>query len=157
MGDQRGNVRVVEFADLAALAADQELADMGAVRVAAADEGIERFDLVDETVGEEEVERAVDRRRCRRAVILTQLVEYFIGADRRVPVPDDLEDAAAQLGKALTVLVAHPFRRLDRVGNAGPVIVAAMRKCRLRGVVCHGRTLRRLTGRMPRGIYFEIL
>jgi hypothetical protein len=46
------------------LAADQEEAAMRLSRVATTDEGVHALDAMDQPVLDQEIERAVDRRRC---------------------------------------------------------------------------------------------
>src|SRR5690606_34926293 len=62
---QRGDdLPVLQFDRRMATVADQERHRMlRGTRMVAGDEGVDRFELVDEAVGEQEVERAIDRRR----------------------------------------------------------------------------------------------
>jgi len=58
--DRRSDVRVVHLGRHAAIGADQELPGMGIARIGAADEGIGALEAVDQTLGEQEVEGAID-------------------------------------------------------------------------------------------------
>src|SRR3546814_7580068 len=71
-------------------------------RVVAGDEGIDRFELVDEAVGEQEIERAVDGRRrggtCALAAGVVAGADQFkqvVGLDRLAGVGDQPEHARA--------------------------------------------------------------
>jgi hypothetical protein len=84
-----------------ALAADQELALVRVLGVAAADEGVERGDAVHQAVFQQEVQRAVHgRRRRAAAVLLAEHGEDVVGAQRLVALPHQLQHAAAQGGQA---------------------------------------------------------
>ena len=62
--------------------ADHELALMQVLDIAAGDKGVGGFDLVDQLVDEQKVERAVDRRRAELAALILELCEQCIGSRR---------------------------------------------------------------------------
>jgi len=68
----------------AAHCADQKHATMGFSRVGAADESIHPLDAVNQPVFDQEIDRAVHRRRSRAKFILMRTVEQRIGAARPV-------------------------------------------------------------------------
>ena len=74
---------------------------VGVLRVAAADEGVERGDAVHQAVFQEEVEGAVHRgRRGAAAILLAEHGENVVGAQRLVALPHQFQHAAAQRGQA---------------------------------------------------------
>lgn len=76
---------VVDLGHPAALPTDQELGAVGVGVLRALDtgnEGSQTFDLVDKPLFLQELQRAVDRRRCGGIARATQLVEQRIGAHR---------------------------------------------------------------------------
>src|SRR5262249_15164853 len=105
--DDVEDAAIVELGHVGAFPADQELAEMRMLRPRAADEGAERFDAVNETVIEQELESAVGRRRRRGPAVATQRIEDVVGADGGVAVPDQLEDAPAQRREPAAALRAH--------------------------------------------------
>ena len=92
--------------------------------MAAADEGVHALDAVDQPVLDQEIERAVDGRRRRAEVLVAQLVEQRVGADRLVARPHQLEHAPAQRREAQVLPGAQLFGRRDRILDAVIVIVA---------------------------------
>src|SRR5882724_6138062 len=68
----------------ATVLADHELAFMRMLDVAAGDKGVGGLDLMNELVGEQKIERAVDRRRAELAAFLLELREQCIGSGRLV-------------------------------------------------------------------------
>src|SRR5690606_20989692 len=94
-----------------AAAADQELPLVWMFRMAAADEGVERSDAMDQAVLQQEIQRPVHRgRRSAAAILLAQYGQDVIGAQRLVALPDQLQHALAQCGEA------HALARAERIG-----------------------------------------
>ena len=83
-GDRVGKTRAVQFVGIAALGADQKEAAVTLSRMGAADEGIHALDAVDQAVLDQEVECAIDGGRRRAEILVAQLVEQRVGADRLV-------------------------------------------------------------------------
>ena len=75
LAEQSRDALVADLDRARADVADQERHLVRFVRVMAADERIDRFELVDEAVLEQEIERAIDRRRRRAAAALAELIE----------------------------------------------------------------------------------
>src|SRR3984893_6068248 len=67
-----------------AVFADHELALVRMLDVAARDKGVGGLDLMNKLVGEQKIERAVDRRRAELAALLFELREQCIGSCRLV-------------------------------------------------------------------------
>ena len=86
---------IVEFDGVAALAAHQELAGMGVVRVRAADIGVQALDPVDETLLDQKIERPIDRERCDAFALDRHVVENGISAARTMPAPYQFKTPAA--------------------------------------------------------------
>ena len=76
--------------------ADQERNLVRLVRMMAADERVDRFELVDKAIFEQEIERAVDGRRRGVAAVVAELVEQVIGLDRFFGRGDQFEHLQAQ-------------------------------------------------------------
>ena len=91
-----GKAVAVQLLGVAAFAADQEEAAMRLARMTATDEGVHALDAVDEPVLDQEIEGAVDGGRRRAQVLVAQLVEQRVGADRLVARPHEFEHAPAQ-------------------------------------------------------------
>jgi len=108
---------------------------MGDARMMAAHVGVDRFELVDESVLEQEIERAIHRRRRRVAAIVLEPVEQIIGLDRLVGCGDQLEHLQPDLGQPQPALLARS-RHLahERLGVVRMVML--FRVCGLGG---HGR------------------
>src|SRR5439155_14795390 len=94
---------VVQLLGQPAVAADHELALMRVIGIETCDEGVERFDAMDEFLSEEKIDRAIDRRRHRLA---GELSEQPVGADRLPGFEDQREDPATRLGQAHAALAA---------------------------------------------------
>src|SRR5690349_174941 len=81
-GDRVRHAGALHLLGIAAVGADQEEAAMRLAGMAAADEGVHPLDAVDQPVLDQEIERAIDGRRGRAEVLVAQLVEQRVGADR---------------------------------------------------------------------------
>lgn len=98
--ESMGKFVVLEFGDLAAGAADEELRGVVVVLIGdAPDEGGQTFELVDEALFLEEFERAVDGGRGGAVAGAAKLVEQVVGAGRCVAVEDQAENLAAEVGQ----------------------------------------------------------
>ena len=96
LAEQARNALVADLDRARADVADQERHLVRFVRMMAADECVDRFELVDEAMLEQEIERAVDGRRCRAATAFAKLIEQVIRLDRLFRSGDELEHAKAQ-------------------------------------------------------------
>src|SRR6185437_16118457 len=103
---------IMQFLRRAAIAADDELALMRMAGIETGDEGIERFDAVDEFLLEEKIDGAIDRRRHRMA---TQPPQQPIGADRLTRFENELEDAAPGFRQTDAALATDPFGHRERL------------------------------------------
>lgn len=89
----------------------------------ASQEGIERVQPVHEAGFLKKLERPVDCLRGRITAILCKLGENFVGADRLVLPPYDLEDAPADWREIKLPGGTDPLSRRDRALHAPSVIV----------------------------------
>ena len=80
---------------------------------------------MDEAVRDQEVERAIDRRRLGRAAGAAELVQQIVGLDRRVALPDQLEHPAAQRGEPRAAPRAQGRRLAQRIVDAARMVVIA--------------------------------
>ncbi len=79
---------------------------MDDARVMAAHVGVDRLQLVDEAVVDEEVERAVDRRRRRITAIVLEPIEQVVGLDGFFRARDEIEHLLTDLGQAQAAQLA---------------------------------------------------
>ena len=115
---------ILDFRDLPALAADQELRGVvGVVGIDAGDEGVQALDLVDQALFHQEIQRAVDCGRHGAFVLGLQPVEELVGGGRAVRIQDQLQHLSAQRGQLRAVFGADRggsfklgFHRRARVG-----------------------------------------
>ena len=91
----------------------------------AADIGVQRLEPVDQPGGQQERERAIDRRRRGGTAFVAQLVEQLIGADRAVVLPHELEDPPAQGGQPQPPARAHRFGCGQGIVDAKGMVVSA--------------------------------
>ncbi len=121
---------IVELCHRAAIRTDKELAAMPARRIAAPDEGVQRLDPVDQLMIAQEIQRPVDGGGRYPVAFATQPVENVVGADRTMAGPDQLQHPAAQRRQTQTFRAAFALRRVERIRDAGDVIVFPRRKRR---------------------------
>src|SRR5271168_4812698 len=89
------------LADRAAAFANQEHDEVvAAVIIHAGDKGVAAFDAMDEPVLAQEIERTIDRDRC-RAILVTQPLDDLIGAERLVACQQRLQYLTAHRGEPL--------------------------------------------------------
>src|SRR6218665_2543810 len=81
---------------IAAGLAEQEVTGVGGARMRAAYKGITGGNAMNQLLLQQEVQRAVHRRRCRLVPFGRELIEQLIGAQRTVAVPDQLQHTPAQ-------------------------------------------------------------
>jgi len=86
----------VPFLDGAAMLADEELGQVALMTMIAGDEGVERFDAVDEAQFGQEIQRPVNGRRFGAAAFGFQAVEQVIGFDRAAILDNQLQHMLAQ-------------------------------------------------------------
>jgi len=84
---------VLDFLGRAAIVANHELAFVRMLDIVASDEGADAFDLVNELVREQEVERAINRGGAELAALALQRREQRISADRLVGGENEFEDS----------------------------------------------------------------
>ncbi len=65
----------------------------------AADERVQALDTVDEALGEQEIQRAIDSGRLALAAAILQPVQQSIGADRLTCGQNQLQDRPAYIGQ----------------------------------------------------------
>src|SRR5438132_9277076 len=98
----------------ATVLADHELALMRMLDVAAGDKGVGGLDLMNELVGEQKIERAIDRRRPELAALLLELREQCIGSRRLVGSQDQLEHMLSKRRQPRTAKCADPLCPSER-------------------------------------------
>ena len=94
--DQLGDTRIADFPGTGTDVADQERHLVHFGRVMAGNESVDRFELVNEPVLEQKIERAIDRRRRGITVMLTQLVEQIVSLDRLTGGGDQFQHFTTQ-------------------------------------------------------------
>jgi hypothetical protein len=115
--------RVLDLGDPAAPAAHQELSRVRIFGSIASHKCIERVQAMDETGFLQELQCPVDRGRGGFLPILAQFRENFVGANRLVLAPHDLENAPAQRSEVDRLRCAHPFSSRDRTLDASRMIM----------------------------------
>jgi hypothetical protein len=88
-----------------------------------ANEGIERIDSMNESRLQQELQGAIDSRGSECTFALFQQSEYVIRANRSVPLPNELEDPAANGGQLQLTFLADSFGHAQRAGHAPLMIV----------------------------------
>lgn len=83
----------LDLRDIAAVGTDKELTRMRMLRMAARDEGMQRLELMHEAIVEEELKRAIDRRRGRSTPVLPELIEDVVSGDGPVGLDHELKHA----------------------------------------------------------------
>src|SRR5712692_590995 len=104
--------------------AQKEEDDIG--RVMPMDAGKKRilaFDAVGKTLGQEKIERAINRHRRDRLPRLFQPLDDLIGPERRMAFRQRLQDPAAQRGELDPVRVTGLLGARERLGDAALVVV----------------------------------
>lgn len=87
---------IVDFSNPVALIANEKLSCVRVLRVGAADEGIQRFDSMDQARLVEEFERPISRRRCGPVSEFSKSIHDIIGADRPVTAPNEFQGVTPQ-------------------------------------------------------------
>jgi len=101
--------------------------------VPASYEGIPALDPVDETLFAQEVERTIDRNRCRSLAAHGQTVDDLVGSERMMAGEQRLQDAAAHGRQALLACGADRLGISDGVIRAALMIVIRPGEYRVRG------------------------
>src|SRR5690625_489313 len=101
---------------------------MAVVGPRAADEGLQAFDTVDQTLCQQKIKRTIDCRRSDGTTLSTQPVEQFIGAVRPVVGPDQFEHAAAYRGKPYAAPTAESLSLTQGVIDTGIMIMKRRQK-----------------------------
>ena len=117
--------RIVKLGDPVALSANEKLAGMPLFRRFAADEGIQAIDAMNQPGIQQEFEGAINGGRRNGAFALFKGAQYVISADRRMPIPHELEHAPANGGELQVTRFAEFFRGVQRTVHARPVIMPA--------------------------------
>lgn len=110
VGDCEPHRNILELANTAALAADQELYRMRVARlVVTSDERVQSFHAMDQPLSEQKIQRTIHRRWLALAGPVAQPVEQRIGADRLAGLQHQLQHGAADLGQPRTALRTRGF------------------------------------------------
>lgn len=96
---------------------------MPVFRMVAADEGIQAFDPVDQTLFHQELERSIDRRWRGRFITFPKVVQDRVSADRPVAVPNQFQDPAAERGQPGPTLSTNRFGQTQCIRDAAGVVV----------------------------------
>lgn len=135
LGEQARDALVAHLGRARTAVADQERNLMRLAGMMAADVGIDRFKLVDEAVLEQEVERAIYRRRRGTAVLTLEPIEQIVGLDRLRLARDELQHAQAQRRQSQATQLARAHDRADECLRIVVVVMVPM--CGM----AHGRIL----------------
>jgi len=81
------------------------------------------FDAVDQPLFDQELERAIDRRRLGTAAVGPQGFQNLVSADRRMALPDQLQDPPANVGQPCAAFTAQRLRRAQSFSDAMVVIM----------------------------------
>src|SRR5690349_24567925 len=111
--DQFGDARIADFLGAGAVVADQERYLVRLCRMVAGNIGVDGFELVDEALLEQEIERAIDGRRRCVAVALAQVIEQVIRLDRLARRGDQFQHFLAQRSQSQAALLAGLLDRGD--------------------------------------------
>ena len=111
--DQLGHPSIADLLRTRAAVADQERHLMRLGRMVAGDVGVDRLELVDETLLEKEIERAIDRGWRGVPVAFAQLIEQVVGLDRFARRGDKRQHFPAQGSEPQSALLAGLFDRRD--------------------------------------------
>ena len=103
------NPVVSDLLGRAAILADHELALMRVLSIAAGDKRVGGFHLVDQLVGEQEIERTVDGWRTELAAPALELREERIGSCRLVGLQDQLENTPSDRRQPCASARADPL------------------------------------------------
>ena len=96
---------------------------MRTLPVRTADISIQALQSMHQSLGKQEIQRAIDRGRDRFDTLGGKAVEQAISADWLVAGPYQFEDAAAYRGEARAVGLAGSFGGFQRVPDAIPMVV----------------------------------
>jgi hypothetical protein len=121
--DQFGHALVADFLRALALVADQERHLMGLGRMMAGDVRIDRLELVDEAVLEQEIECPLDGGRRGITVLFAQAVEQVVGLDWLARARHQLQDFTTQRREPQPTLVGGVLDRRDEAACVVVVLV----------------------------------
>ena len=96
---------------------------MRALRLRAADIGVQALQPVHQAVRHQKIERAVDGGGLGRARRAAEALEHVVSLDRLVPLPDQLEHPAPQIGEPGAAPRAQRRRLAERVVDAALMVV----------------------------------
>jgi hypothetical protein len=123
LADQATDFAVIQLSDRAATAANQELPYVGAARIPAADECIERVEPMHQVGFDQKLECAVHRgRRCFPALPV-QPLENLIRANRPMARPYELENRAPDACEPKLAPTTRPLGSLECLGYAIAVVM----------------------------------
>ena len=92
-----------------------------------ADIGVEAFDLVHQSLFDEEIERTIDGGRLCGPSVHAELIHEIVSLHRTMARPDEFEDPAPQCRELRSALAADPARGFEGVGDARTVIMQFVR------------------------------
>ena len=128
-GDALKNFRRIKFCNCAAGFANEQRRWLALMGMGTGHKSIAAFDLVDESVGEKEIEGAVNRDRCRAGAMLGHALNNIVGANGGVALCDRAQDFAALAGQFAAAPLAGALGPGDQVGGAVGVVMVGVEKC----------------------------
>ena len=108
LNQQAGHAFVFQFDRHVAMVTDQKWHRVMAAWLVATYEGIDRFQLVNEAIVEQEVQSPINRGRCDRTTLIAHHVEQGVCLQRLARRSDEAQDALAQRGQTQTTLDTNP-------------------------------------------------
>lgn len=121
--DELGDAWVAHFNRVVAYIADQERHLMGFSRVLAIHKRVDRLQFVDKSILQQEVQGAVDRRRCNVVVSIAHAFEQIVGFDWRARRGNQFQHFTAQRRQAQLALRA---RVLDFAYKGRSIVLMVM-------------------------------
>ena len=96
--------------------------------VGASHKGIAAFNLVDESVGQQKIEGAVNRDGRRAGAVLGHALDYVIGANGGMALRDGAQDFSALAGQFAAAPLAGALGPGYQVGGAVGVVMVGVKK-----------------------------
>jgi hypothetical protein len=121
--DRSGDRWVLDLGGISTGLANQKLTNMILARVLTPNISLQRFNFVNQTMGLQEIQSAIDRRRRGWAFVWRQRREDLIGAHWHVTFPYDFQDPPTLTGQSGA---ANPANRLGAGQGAGDAMRMVM-------------------------------
>ena len=105
-GEQGRDLLIADFERARTTITDKKWHLMRLTGVVATNERVDRFELVNEAMLKQKIQRAIDRRRRRETRTVLETIKQVIGLDRNRRFSNQFEDAQSNRGEAQTALTA---------------------------------------------------